>query len=164
MSRRLTIALWVAVSSISCPLVQGGSAETGDGELSPADVQVRDLFELKCSACHPAEKARLSHRSLEEWRATVSRMAGKKPGHISSAEAEQIAAYLAREAPGEAARAGWGDWAVPVSGAAAWVVALGTLLAGVFRRRLGRSFRFHKFGAGLAVALWALHLVCMKVF
>ena len=124
----------------------------------------KGLLERKCSVCHPAAKALAQAKTLTEWRGTVERMAGKAADHLSATEAEQISVYLAENAGQHGRRTGVTSWAAPVTGAATWAVALGTMLAGVFRRKLGSQFRFHKFGALAAVLLWVLHFVCVQFF
>ena len=166
MFRRSVGGLILALGGVSASLsILTAYALAGSTEERPgSEGDVKSLFEQKCSACHEPEKALTPRRSLVQWRSTVARMAAKLPGHISPEQSGKIAEYLGTVAGSETRRAGLAFWAVPLSGAAAWLVALGTMLAGLFHRRLGRWFRFHKFGAGLAVMLWIVHLVCMSRF
>jgi mono/diheme cytochrome c family protein len=55
----------------------------------------KSTFDTKCSDCHGTDRPLSKSKSREEWKATVQRMAGKKPGHLSDAEQASIAAYLA---------------------------------------------------------------------
>lgn len=55
----------------------------------------KSAFETKCNACHPLERPLSKTKSLEEWQATVKRMAAKRPGHLTAEEIEAIAAFLA---------------------------------------------------------------------
>lgn len=59
----------------------------------------KNTFEAKCSLCHGLERPLAAAKSAPDWLATVQRMAGKKPGHLSDAEAADIAAYLALTRP-----------------------------------------------------------------
>lgn len=59
----------------------------------------KNTFEAKCSACHGVDRPLGKNKSAADWLATVQRMAGKKPGHLSDAEVADIAAYLAITRP-----------------------------------------------------------------
>ena len=59
----------------------------------------KNAFEAKCSACHEVGRPLGKSKSAADWLATVTRMAGKKPGHLSDAETADIAAYLAVTRP-----------------------------------------------------------------
>ncbi len=121
------------------------------------------LFEETCAACHPLDRALAAHKTAAKWSATVKRMAGKTPGLISEQDAQTIAAYLA-ETQGVPEKEEHGDpWIVPVLGAATWLTALATAVAGLMRRRLGPHFRLHKYGAIAAACLWVLHLLAMQL-
>ena len=54
----------------------------------------KNTFEAKCSACHGTDRPLGKSKSAADWLATVQRMSGKKPGHLTEAEAADIAAYL----------------------------------------------------------------------
>ena len=54
----------------------------------------KNTFEAKCSACHGTDRPLGKSKSAADWLSTVQRMSGKKPGHLTAAEAEEIAAYL----------------------------------------------------------------------
>ena len=56
---------------------------------------VKSTFEEKCSVCHKLERPLSKTKDLEGWKATVTRMAGKRQGHLSAEEIEAIAAFLA---------------------------------------------------------------------
>jgi mono/diheme cytochrome c family protein len=55
----------------------------------------KNTFEAKCSTCHGIDRPLGKSKSAADWLATVQRMSGKKPGHLTEAEAADIAAYLA---------------------------------------------------------------------
>jgi mono/diheme cytochrome c family protein len=57
----------------------------------------KSVFQTKCVTCHEPEKALSERKSPEEWRMTVTRMAGMQEGLISEGEQAAIAAYLAAE-------------------------------------------------------------------
>ena len=54
----------------------------------------KNTFEAKCAACHGTDRPLGKSKSAADWLSTVQRMSGKKPGHLSEAEAADIAAYL----------------------------------------------------------------------
>ncbi|HEY6001107.1 MAG TPA: cytochrome c [bacterium] len=64
-------------------------------------LMAKSTFETTCSQCHGTDRPLGKNMSRAAWTATVQRMAAKKPGHISDADAATIAAYLAivRPAP-----------------------------------------------------------------
>ena len=59
----------------------------------------KNTFEAKCSACHGTDRPLGKSKSAADWLATVQRMSGKKPGHLTEAEAADIAAYLSITRP-----------------------------------------------------------------
>ncbi|HWR98550.1 MAG TPA: cytochrome c [Candidatus Methanoperedens sp.] len=61
----------------------------------------KSTFDTKCSDCHGTDRPLGKAKTRADWTATVQRMAGKKPGWVSDADAAAIAAYLAivRPAP-----------------------------------------------------------------
>jgi len=59
----------------------------------------KSLLETKCSVCHEIERPLSKTKSPADWLATVTRMSGKKAGHLSEEEVRWIAAYLAMERP-----------------------------------------------------------------
>ena len=61
----------------------------------------KSLLETKCSVCHPVDRPLSKAKSIEDWKATVTRMSGKKPGHLSEEDIAQIAAFLAVERPAQ---------------------------------------------------------------
>jgi len=54
----------------------------------------KNTFEAKCSTCHEIERSLGKSKSAADWLATVHRMSGMQPGHLTASEAEDIAAYL----------------------------------------------------------------------
>jgi len=54
----------------------------------------QELFESKCSVCHPTSRPLGKNKDRANWEATVKRMQGKQPGLISDAEAAIIVDYL----------------------------------------------------------------------
>ena len=69
-------------------LALAGSAAASE-ELSPAE-----LFETKCSVCHPTSRPLGKNKDRAGWERTVKRMQGKRAGHLSDAEVETIVNYL----------------------------------------------------------------------
>lgn len=61
----------------------------------------KNTFEAKCSACHEIERSLGPGASAADWLATVRRMAEMKPGHLSEAQAADIAAYLSIVRPAQ---------------------------------------------------------------
>ena len=53
------------------------------------------LFETKCSVCHPIERPLSKTMDHDAWKTLVSRMSGKKPGHLTDVEMKSIAGFLA---------------------------------------------------------------------
>ena len=47
----------------------------------------KSLLETKCSVCHELARPLSKAKSPPEWKATVTRMAGKKPGHLDTCHA-----------------------------------------------------------------------------
>jgi len=54
----------------------------------------KNTFEAKCSVCHGIDRPLGKNKKAADWLATVQRMSGKKPGHLSDVELANIAAYL----------------------------------------------------------------------
>jgi mono/diheme cytochrome c family protein len=59
----------------------------------------KNTFEAKCSTCHGIDRPLGKSKSAADWLATVQRMSGKKPGHLTEVEAADIAAYLSITRP-----------------------------------------------------------------
>jgi len=64
-----------------------------------AYLAAKDTFGTKCSVCHGTDRPLGKAKTAADWLATVTKMAGKKPGHLSNAEIAAVAAYLALERP-----------------------------------------------------------------
>jgi len=71
-------------------------AETSGTERAQivAYLLAKNTFEAKCSACHGTDRPLGAKKSAADWLATVQRMSGKKAGHLTEAEAADVAAYL----------------------------------------------------------------------
>jgi mono/diheme cytochrome c family protein len=54
----------------------------------------KNIFEAKCSLCHPTERPLGKSKSAADWLATAQRMSEKKPGTLTEAEVADVAAYL----------------------------------------------------------------------
>lgn len=76
-------------------------AEVGAGERARvvAYLLTKNTFEAKCSVCHGIDRPLGKNKMAADWLATVQRMSGKKPGHLTDAEAADIAAYLSITRP-----------------------------------------------------------------
>jgi len=61
----------------------------------------KSLLDTKCSVCHKVDRPLSKSKSPADWKATVTRMSGKKPGHLTDAEIDVLASYLAAERPTE---------------------------------------------------------------
>ena len=79
--KRILLALLLAV-----PFV-GGSASASSDLTAP-----EQLFEAKCSVCHATSRPLGKNKDRAGWESTVKRMQGKRPGHITDAEAASIIA------------------------------------------------------------------------
>jgi len=55
----------------------------------------KTVFQTKCSVCHELERPLSKTKDHEQWRATVKRMSSKRAGHLTDAQVEAIAAFLA---------------------------------------------------------------------
>lgn len=77
-------------------MVSNGAQLTAEQRTLIVDyLTVKSAFENKCSVCHKLERPLSKTKTAEEWKTTVTRMAGKRQGHLSSEEVEAIAAFLA---------------------------------------------------------------------
>jgi len=61
----------------------------------------KSLLSMKCSVCHKVDRPLSKAKSRSDWKATVTRMSGKKPGHLTAEEIDVLASYLAAERPAE---------------------------------------------------------------
>jgi mono/diheme cytochrome c family protein len=61
----------------------------------------KSLLDSKCSVCHKVDRPLSKAKSRSDWKATVTRMSGKKPGHLTDEEIDVLASYLAAERPAE---------------------------------------------------------------
>lgn len=79
---------------------RNGAAFT-DGERAQivSYLLTKNGFEAKCSACHGTDRPLGKNKSAADWLATVQRMSGKKPGHLTDGEVANIAAYLSLVRP-----------------------------------------------------------------
>jgi mono/diheme cytochrome c family protein len=84
-------------------MMKGNGLEITDEERAKVVdyLAVESLFDTKCSVCHATSRPLSKSKDYEGWKKTVSRMAGKKPGHLSDAEIEEIASFLALERPAQ---------------------------------------------------------------
>ncbi len=65
-------------------------------------VDVKQLFETKCSICHTIERPKGKKKSVEGWKATVMRMKNTNGCPITDEEAGMIIDYLAENyGPGQ---------------------------------------------------------------
>jgi len=62
-------------------------------------LSTKSLFETKCSVCHKIQRPLSKSKDMNGWKATVTRMSGKRPGHLTETEIEQIVAHLSLERP-----------------------------------------------------------------
>ncbi|MFC1657685.1 c-type cytochrome [Candidatus Moduliflexota bacterium] len=73
----------------------GAQLTSGQKTLIIDYLTTKSVFEEKCSVCHKLERPLSKTKDLEGWKTTVTRMAGKRQGHLSAEEIEAIAAFLA---------------------------------------------------------------------
>jgi mono/diheme cytochrome c family protein len=90
--KKADLAGWRAV--VALMKANGAAIDDQQGELVVAFLAARSLFDAKCSACHGVDRPLGKNKTAADWRATVERMATKKPGHLTVAEIGQIADYL----------------------------------------------------------------------
>ena len=81
--------------------MRGNGAQVSDEEraMIVTFLLTKNTFEAKCSACHGIDRPLGKSKSAADWLATVQRMSGKKPGHLTEAEVADIAAYLSLARP-----------------------------------------------------------------
>jgi mono/diheme cytochrome c family protein len=77
----------------------GAEVDAKERAMVVAYLLTKNTFEAKCSACHGTDRPLGKSKSAADWLATVKRMAGKKPAHLTDAEIADIAAYLAVSRP-----------------------------------------------------------------
>jgi cytochrome c5 len=76
-------------------MISNGAEITEEQKLSIINyLTTKSLFDTKCSVCHPVERPLSKTKTLDEWKTTVKRMSGKKPGHLTKEEIEKIASFL----------------------------------------------------------------------
>ena len=56
--------------------------------------EAKDLFEKRCSLCHPTSRPLSKTKSSAEWQKTVNRMKDYAKGRISDKDAAVIIEYL----------------------------------------------------------------------
>ena len=146
---RLAASAWLIATLAAIPAM---------AEEMPSHDAQRAVFEAKCGLCHPLAKPLSERRSAEQWAATVERMAGKSPDLMTGSDVRTISAYLAEvQGLSRPSSRALPRWVTPALGVATLLTAFGTMTAGLIRRRLGRAFRLHKYGALTAAVLWLLH-------
>ena len=79
----------------------GDGAKVADADRDPlaSYLAAGSLLRSKCSACHSSQRPLSKNKDLAGWQATVTRMSGKRPGHLSEDDVARIAGYLAAERP-----------------------------------------------------------------
>ena len=82
----------VVVSFFILPIVSAQGAEKPTGQA----IDVKVLFEKKCSACHSFKKATGQKKAQAEWTETVMRMKNKNGAPVNDEEAKIIIEHLAK--------------------------------------------------------------------
>lgn len=84
-------------------MMKGNGLEISDEERAMVVdyLAAESLLDVKCSVCHQTSRPLSKNKSYDGWKTTVTRMSGKKPGHLSEAEIEEIASFLAVERPAQ---------------------------------------------------------------
>jgi len=77
----------------------GAEVNAEERALVASYLLTKNTFEAKCSVCHEIERPLGASKSAADWLATVQRMSGKKPGHLTEAEVANIAGYLSLVRP-----------------------------------------------------------------
>ena len=85
--KRLSVMLLVATFGFG-----GSFALAEDIDMEAA----KTLFESKCSLCHATDRPLSKSKDMAQWKRTVERMAGKKPGLLTEEEADTIVKYLTK--------------------------------------------------------------------
>lgn len=84
-------------------MMKGNGLEITDEEKNKVVdyLAAESLLDVKCSVCHQTSRPLSKNKSYDDWKATVARMSGKKAGHLSDGEIEEIASFLAVERPAQ---------------------------------------------------------------
>lgn len=90
-------AAWAAVVDD----MMGKGAKVGEDAKDPLTgyLAAGSLLRKKCSVCHSPQRPLSKNKDLAGWEKTVTRMSGKRPGHLSEQDIEEIVGYLAAERP-----------------------------------------------------------------
>jgi cytochrome c5 len=79
----------------------GAEASAEERALVVSYLLAKNTFEARCSVCHGLDRPLGKSKSAGDWIMTVQRMAEKKPGLLTAAEAADVAAYLALTRPAQ---------------------------------------------------------------
>lgn len=77
----------------------GAEVSREEREQVVAYLLTKNIFEAKCSTCHETGQPLGKKKSAADWLATVNRMSGMQPGHLTASEEAGIAAYLSVVCP-----------------------------------------------------------------
>ena len=88
------IALSVLSLFLSVMLTGPGILAAQSKDLTPKDIENKQLFEAKCQQCHSLERVKEAHLDREKAKTVVDRMRKKPGANISESEAESIFNYL----------------------------------------------------------------------
>jgi cytochrome c2 len=75
-------------------IVKGAKLDRAQVEPILGYLAALSAFETRCSSCHDLERPLAAVKNPEQWQATVQRMAARKPGLLTDADAEAIVQYL----------------------------------------------------------------------
>lgn len=84
MNRLIVTALALCFAVVSSVALGEGGAQ-----LSP-----KELFEARCGACHPTDKAVALPKDAKVIEANIKKMQAKRPDVITNAEAKIVVEYL----------------------------------------------------------------------
>lgn len=83
---------WAAV--LRRMIIRGAKLDKPQIEPILTYLSAKSAFETKCNGCHELERPLTAIKTPEQWQQTVQRMAARKPGLLSSTDAEAVWLYL----------------------------------------------------------------------
>ncbi|NPV85598.1 MAG: hypothetical protein HPY45_06265 [Anaerolineae bacterium] len=85
-------------SAPQAPATEEVAPQATEASLAQETVNVQQLAEERCSACHSFDRVKAAKKSADEWAATVKRMV-KKGAQLSETEQELVIKYLSETYP-----------------------------------------------------------------
>ena len=86
-------------ATVASMIRKGATLTNPEGAQVAGYLAAKSVFETKCNTCHDLDRPLTAIKSPEQWKATVLRMAGMKPGVVTDEEAGAITLYLSLVTP-----------------------------------------------------------------